>query len=56
MCSGHDHERPSASAAVRNWRDSDKPFLVKCWLVVRNNLKKLFTLRDCCGNYGEPGC
>lgn len=57
MCSGHQHDHePTFDAVVRNWRETDAPFLIKCWMVLKNTLKKLFTLKSCCGNYGEPGC
>jgi len=39
-----------------NWRESDEPFPTKVRLVLRNNLIKLRTRSDCCGNHGQPGC
>jgi hypothetical protein len=51
----HPH-RPSTANFFKIWRSSDEPFLTKAKLVVKNNFKKVRTLKDCCGNYGEPGC
>ncbi len=49
-------EGPSPEHAVRNWTNSDLPFLAKVGKLVKNNAKKVATLSHCCGNYGEPGC
>jgi len=51
----HPH-RPSAGNFFKIWRASDKSFLTKSKLVVKNQFIKVRTLKDCCGNYGEPGC
>lgn len=51
-----DRHRGSPGTFFKIWRASDKPFLEKCALVVKNNFIKVRTLKDCCGNYGEPGC
>ena len=48
--------RASAGNFFRIWRASNEPFLKKTGLVVKNQLIKMRTLKDCCGNYGEPGC
>jgi hypothetical protein len=32
------------------------PFWTKIRLALRNNAVKIKTRKDCCGNYGEPGC
>jgi len=32
------------------------PVARKLWLIMRNNLRKLLRLNNCCGNPGEPGC
>ena len=32
------------------------PLRRKLWLVLSNNVIKIKTRRNCCGNYGEPGC
>ena len=48
--------KPSLGNSMRNWRESELPFLRKLRMSVRNNWTKLRTRRSCCGNYGEPGC
>jgi hypothetical protein len=48
-------QRPSAKAFLANLR-AEMPFVRKVWLICRNNLKKLFTMSNCCGHPGEPGC
>jgi hypothetical protein len=55
MSDRHYH-RPSLRHALVNWKSSDEPFLTKCKLVAKNEWIKARTLKDCCGNYGEPGC
>ncbi|MGZ4105559.1 MAG: hypothetical protein ACXVQY_08160 [Actinomycetota bacterium] len=52
--SDRDHGSPGTFFKI--WRESDQPFLTKVGLVVKNNFIKIRTLKDCCGNYGEPGC
>lgn len=42
--------------AFSNWRHSDLPLPRKVFLLMRNNTKKVVTLKDCCGHHGEPGC
>jgi hypothetical protein len=32
------------------------PFAKRCATAVQNNLIKMRTRKDCCGNFGEPGC
>ncbi len=49
-------DRGSVGAGLQNWRESELPAVVKLGLVMKNNLKKGFTFKDCCGNLGEPGC
>jgi hypothetical protein len=39
-----------------NWRVYDAPFLTKLGLTVRNRLKATFSVRQCCGHHGQPGC
>jgi hypothetical protein len=52
-----DHRtRPSLGNSRANWRESSEPFLSKLGLTLRNNWTKLRTRRNCCGNYGQPGC
>ena len=48
--------RTSMRDAMTNWQQSDLPFLSKAGLAMRNNFIKLRTRRNCCGNYGQPGC
>ena len=42
--------------AVRNFSAYDAPIGTKLRLAFENNLKKLRTGADCCGNHGQPGC
>ncbi|NLT21689.1 MAG: hypothetical protein GXX82_01435 [Syntrophorhabdus sp.] len=51
----HDHGRPSARAFLTNLH-ADMPLWRKVWLLLRNNTKKIITMRGCCGHPGEPGC
>jgi hypothetical protein len=39
-----------------NWRVYDAPFLTKLGLTFRNRLRATFSLEQCCGHVGEPGC
>lgn len=39
-----------------NWREYDASFTTKLALGVRNRLKATFSLQQCCGNHGQPGC
>lgn len=48
--------RPSLREAFENWGQYKGPFLSKLRLTAKNELKKLRTLKNCCGNLGEPGC
>jgi hypothetical protein len=43
-------------AALANFRTYDAPWPTKLKLAAANNLKKLRTHSDCCGNHGQPGC
>jgi hypothetical protein len=56
--SGHGgrRKRPSFSALVSNWNDYDAPVYMKAWMAQANFWRKVFTLSNCCGNEGEPGC
>ena len=49
-------DRGSASESWRIWRESDLPLAKKIRLGFKNQFIKVRTLKDCCGNYGEPGC
>lgn len=40
----------------RNFRTYDAPFTTKVRMAVANNLTKVRTRKDCCGNLGQPGC
>lgn len=35
---------------------SSIPWYEKIYKLFRNNFKKIITLKNCCGNLGEPGC
>jgi hypothetical protein len=54
---GHDHRHggPDARAFFTNLK-ADMPLGKKLWLLFRNNIKKIITMRSCCGHPGEPGC
>ena len=49
--------RPSMRDSLTNWRQSDLPFFSKMFVTVKNYSRR-FRLppRNCCGNYGQPGC
>jgi hypothetical protein len=49
-------EEQGIRQSIRNFREYDAPFLTKMRMVVGNNLTKLRTRKDCCGNFGQPGC
>ena len=48
--------RPNLNDLRDNFRDYDGPLERKLVKAVSNNVKKLVTLSECCGNLGEPGC
>jgi hypothetical protein len=48
--------RPSLWAFTANFRTYDAPLAEKLRLSLANNLKKVKTHSDCCGNHGQPGC
>jgi hypothetical protein len=48
--------KPSLGAFFSNWSTYDAPFTTKLRMVFSNNLIKLRTRSDCCGNHGQPGC
>ena len=54
MCGGTD--RPSIKAVFSNWRSSDASTGEKIKMAVKNNMIKIKTRRNCCGNHGEVGC
>ena len=45
-----------AGNVFTNWRASDDPFLTKLGLTIRNRLKATFSVAQCCGHPGQPGC
>ncbi len=47
---------PSISDFFANFREYDAPFAAKLRMAFSNNLKKMRTRKDCCGNLGQPGC
>ena len=49
-------DRGSIGGFFKIWRASKDPFLTKTGQVFKNQFIKMRTLKDCCGNYGEPGC
>lgn len=53
MCKEDRHG--SASESLQNLRQPMPPGR-KVKLILRNQWRKMSTLSDCCGNYGEPGC
>ena len=53
MCAKKQHG--TLQESLRNLRQP-MPIGRKLKLFVRNNLIKVRTVSDCCGNYGEPGC
>ena len=48
--------RPSMRDFIDNFDTYDAPAGTKVAKAVTNNLRKLVTLKDCCGRPGEPGC
>jgi hypothetical protein len=51
-----DRPRPSLRAVFANWSTFDAPWHTKLRMVASNNLVKVRTRQDCCGNHGQPGC
>ena len=47
---------PSPKAFFTNFRSYDAPLGEKLRLAFANNLKKIKTRSNCCGNLGQPGC
>jgi hypothetical protein len=56
MAEGQPH-RPSMRDSLTNWRESPLPFFGKLRVALRN-YRRRFAIppRNCCGNYGQPGC
>jgi hypothetical protein len=57
MAEGEPRVRPSLRDALTNWRESDLPFHRKLFVALRNYRRRFAVPpRNCCGNYGQPGC
>jgi len=54
MCD-KDKKRPNINAFFTNLK-VEMPLTKKIYLLLRNNKIKIIKRRNCCGNYGEPGC
>ena len=49
--------RPSLRDSMANWDQSELPFFEKLGVALRNYSRRFgFPPKNCCGNYGEPGC
>jgi hypothetical protein len=46
---------PSPRDFIANLR-APMPWRQKLRLALKNHLRKLLTVRNCCGHPGEPGC
>ncbi|HLY83852.1 MAG TPA: hypothetical protein VKQ71_12745 [Acidimicrobiales bacterium] len=49
-------ERPSFRVSIANFREYDAPFFTRVRMAFANNMIKLRTRSNCCGNHGQPGC
>lgn len=47
---------PSFRDSLRNFWRSERALAERTRIAIRNNLIKLRTGQNCCGNHGEPGC
>jgi hypothetical protein len=47
---------PNLRDLLSNFNTYDAPFGEKLRLAVQNNLRKVRTRSNCCGNLGQPGC
>jgi hypothetical protein len=54
MCMAN-RSQPNAKSFLTNLKVS-MPMKKKIWLIIRNSAIKIFTLKNCCGHPGEPGC
>ncbi len=52
MC---DDKKPNIKAFFTNLHVK-MPFSKKIFLLLRNNVIKIYKRKNCCGNHGEPGC
>ena len=49
--------KPSLHDSMTNWRQSPLPFLEKFAVAMRNYSRRIgIPPKNCCGNYGQPGC
>ncbi len=49
--------KPSMRDAMTNWRESSLPLFEKMAVAMRNYSRRFgLPPKNCCGNYGEPGC
>jgi len=55
MSKDHQQNHPDIKGFLTNLR-VEMSLWKKIWLLFRNNAKKIFTLSNCCGHPGEPGC
>ena len=49
-------EKPSIRRSLANFREYDAPFATKVRMAFTNNMTKLRSRSNCCGNHGQPGC
>ena len=54
-------ERPKITPSLRdsmtNWRESELPLFTKLFVTFRNYSRRFgVPPKNCCGNYGQPGC
>jgi hypothetical protein len=49
--------KPSLRDAMTNWRESTLPPVNKFFVALRNYSRRFgIPPKNCCGNYGQPGC
>lgn len=48
--------KPSLRDAFNNFWSYDAPLGARVKMLVRNNMTKVRTRSNCCGNHGQPGC
>ena len=49
--------RPSMRDSLTNWRQSSLPFFGRLGVALRNYSRRFgLPPKNCCGNYGQPGC
>jgi hypothetical protein len=52
----HRDERPNLRSTIANLRGAGLPWMQVLAQVASNFGVKVATRRNCCGNYGQPGC